>query len=106
MVAEAKAEAKVGVVVNAGAKLSAAEVLQVQAFYQYVLGAVRYSYVLVRTGAGGAVPALGRYQVVQYRGHHGTGSTGTETVLKRAYCLRLRGNKENFFSVASLTLSF
>ena len=35
---------------------------------------------LVRTGAGGAVPALGPYQVVQYGGRRRTGSTGTETV--------------------------
>jgi hypothetical protein len=40
------------------------------------------STVLVRTGAGGAVPASSWYQVVQYGGRHGTGSTGTETVLK------------------------
>jgi hypothetical protein len=39
------------------------------------------STVLVRTGAGGAVPALGWYQVVQYSDCRGTGSTGTETVL-------------------------
>ena len=39
------------------------------------------STVLVRTGAGGAVPASGWYQVVQYSDSRGTGSTGTETVL-------------------------
>src|ERR1700735_1903422 len=49
------------------------------------------STVLVRTGAGGAVLASGRYQVVQYGGRRGTGSTGTETVLKRGCCLRLKG---------------
>ena len=49
------------------------------------------STVLVRTGAGGAVLAPGRYQVVQYGGRRGTGSTGTETVLKRVFCLRLQG---------------
>src|SRR5487761_571495 len=49
------------------------------------------STVLVRTGAGGAVPASSRYQVVQYSGCHGTGSTGTQTVLKRVCCLRLQG---------------
>jgi hypothetical protein len=49
------------------------------------------STVLVRTGAGGAVPASSRYQVVQYSGRHGTGSTGTQTVLKRVCCLRLQG---------------
>ena len=48
------------------------------------------STVLVRTGAGGAVPASGRYQV-QYGGRRGTGSTGTETVLKGICCLRLQG---------------
>ena len=36
------------------------------------------STVLVRTGAVGAVPAS---EVVQYSDSHGTGSTGTETVL-------------------------
>jgi hypothetical protein len=49
------------------------------------------STVLVRTGAGGAVPASGWYQVVQYGGRRGTGSTGTETVLKRVCCLGLQG---------------
>src|SRR5580658_5531746 len=49
------------------------------------------STVLVRTSAGGTVPASGRYQVVQYGGRRGTGSTGTETVLKRVCCLRLQG---------------
>ena len=58
------------------------------------------STVLVRTGAGGAVPASGRYQVVQYGGHRGTGSTGTETVLKRICCLRLQG-KHIFVRVTS-----
>jgi uncharacterized membrane protein len=37
--------------------------------------------ILVRTGAGGAVPALRWYQVVQYSGRCGIGSTGKETVL-------------------------
>ena len=49
------------------------------------------STVLVRTGAGGAVPASGQYQVVQYSDHRGTGSTGTETVLLNVEVIAVLG---------------
>ena len=57
------------------------------------------STVLVRTGAGGAVPALGWYQVVQYSDCRGTGSTGTETVLLNivaVLCLNMIAFSFNF----------
>ena len=62
-----------------------------QAFYQYVHGAVRYSYVLVRAVQYQLQAGTSWYSTAAVVVRRGTGSTGTETVLKRVCCLRLQG---------------